>query len=128
MPSPLYADLDKRARASNSNSNRYWDNGNEPSSRTVHAHDKRGDQPDDSSEAGNVGNNSENGGDNPAPVKFSISNEPNVADSDIEEIRQRLISRRAPADLSSYVLARFISKTCGFLISSGPLWQRKSTR
>jgi transposase InsO family protein/molybdopterin converting factor small subunit len=61
------------------------------------------------------------------PVKFSSSDKANKADAEIERIRQYLLSRRAPSDLSADALTRFISRAHRFLIAEGRLWRRQQS-
>ena len=61
----------------------------------------------------------------PAPIKFSTSNKANKADKEIEQIRQYLLSRRAPSDLPPDVLTRFTSRAHHFLIAGGRLWWKQ---
>jgi transposase InsO family protein len=58
-------------------------------------------------------------------VKFSPSDKSDKADVEMDRIRQYLLSRRAPPNLSADALTRFISRANRFLIAEGRLWRRQ---
>ena len=63
--------------------------------------------------------------DDSIPARFSTSDKANKADAEIKQIRQYLLSRRAPPDLPADALTRFISRAHRFLIAGGRLWRRQ---
>jgi len=56
------------------------------------------------------------------PAQFSTSIKADKAEEDLANIRRYLFFQRAPPDLSSDTLTRFISRTRRFLVSGGRLW------
>jgi hypothetical protein len=74
----------------------------------------------------NDSDTSDDDDDSSPPATFSTSDKANKADQEVEHIRQYLLSRRAPSDLSGNALTRFLSRTRRFLIADGRLWRRQS--
>ena len=59
------------------------------------------------------------------PTKFSVSGKHSKADAEIEDVRQYLLSQRAPPGLSADALTRFVSRVSRFLIAEGRLWRQQ---
>ena len=60
-----------------------------------------------------------------APVKFSTNDKSDKADAEMDHVRQYLLSRRTPPNLSMDALTCFISRANHFLITEGQLWRRQ---